>query len=31
MFFVYNEIIDFPPNKFEIKTFTPKTFLDDVW
>ena len=28
--FLYNQIINFPPNKFEIKTVITKTFLDDV-
>ena len=28
--FVYNQIVDFPQNKFEIKAVITKTFLDDV-
>ena len=28
--FVYNQIMDFPQNKFEIKTTISKTFLNDV-
>ena len=28
--FLYNQILDFPQNKFEIKAVITKTFLDDV-
>ena len=28
--FVYNQIMHFPPNKFEIKTVITKSFLDDI-
>ena len=30
MSFVYNQIMDFPQNKFEIKTVITKTFLNDL-